>query len=363
MANMNNTPDFYFPCGLDTLTWAAQPLSSVTLEVDGVTLFSLGSVPYGLDELNDLAPLITDGMKTLVPGLHTLTLSLDDGQTETVKEYSIVKCRARLLQDAPAFTERRFLTLARMDRYPKYVPLDGKEYLYIYTNAASEGVGTLAYFTLAYYNETLGVKRVYTTLSAAPADGTGEDGTPYVWTFTLNDLITQADRPDDTLSWRLLEVTVRVGLRTAHYVPRDRSLWDGPVRGFYFENAFGLIEALWCWGSATRTLKPSYSQTYIDGVMTTYDIEAVPTWEVQTGMFEDGQLPLLDDFLSSPSITRAEDGVQVVVTEANVKTSDDYSDYHTATFTVREAKADAVVPTDDVPGSGVFDDTFDDTFE
>lgn len=79
-------------------------------------------------------------------------------------------------------------------------------------------------------------------------------------------------------------------------------------------------------------------------------------------MFEDGLLPLLDDFLASPSIRRAEDDVQVVVTEANVKTSDDYADYHTATFTIREAGRDAVVLTADVP-DGVFDDTFDNTFE
>lgn len=277
-------------------------------------------------------------------------LGLDDGfdawmpvevRTDGVVHRAlVVPTTVRLVESVVEFTARNFLSLLSGH---KRTPEGETERISVYCHEDETHdfiVSTLWEYSGRYETETVAI-----------IPNKFIEGRTF-WNFDLDPRTFSAPHP----LARLVQYEVRFGKRSQVYcvVPR----LDGEATTFAFVNSFGQVDKFHAFGLTTEEHKYTRSVALFDDGLRTYNVDASPELEVNTGLLEVGEKSLLEDLLRSRYVYV--DGEAVVITEASHKpTSSIY------------AREDASISYQFANGSQVrvnkparlFDTTFDTSFE
>lgn len=308
-----------------------QDYAVVSFTANGTAIYSEVLYPdtSGRISVLSISRMITQFMRRRSLLQMSLVMAITPKSGSTTSKTCTVYYSEVDIPDQTVFTSR-FLTLCDG---PRYTNIGRREYLYSRSNAAV-AVGTFADGTTS--RQTL-----------SPAGSSSG-----IYMFDLTGLLAA------TNGKRLAAMTVTSGSRTQQYIIRPED--DNDVECLVFKNAFGLRETMYFEG--TLAIKPSYkrSEILIGRTVVHYDIDETVSHESTTGPLTDGMAKLFRDLLRSYDIRLLPTGQKVVISDS--KADDDNADDRLTRMTLTWMLAQSVQTTDGEFTGGIFDDTFDYTF-
>lgn len=364
---MNISPELvanalYFTSDLDVLTFtqgdSTQDSISLTLDLcrgddshtkiatifsEVLTYDSTGNVILG--GINDLLlPLIKDN--------ENYSLAIYDATENATPLYvNILPCAVRI--DVPSdvefgsraiyFIKQNFLSMGGSTRTTY---LSAQETLHIYRLGYEGRISVRAVYedeqgsvyikTLTEdLSEYLGIYAIDTSSSQFVIDGKRL----LSYTITFNDIYE----------------TAITNKRVTYVVNYDYDCTPTTIR---FKNAFGVLESFHFFGTQEKTVKPTRYSAMINGTYQNYKIDNIPTYKVNTSVLNKDKSRLLEDLLQSLYLEC--ETIPIVITDNEMKNSNDRYEVYTASVSWREDKN---IPrfTPSYPVR-TFDNTFDKTF-
>ena len=322
--------------GTDTI-----PLRLTVVTPEGVELFSNVYTPdsEGTVTVYDLDKVITSDLRAVSP---QIVLKAGDSRLgpEVIK---VLRCSAVVEALAFDFLEKHFLTPSDADRdtaLGRYEKLSG------YSVDKSVRVTATASFLTPEGK----------VVTDGPIDIDGFNGGPIE--VDVSPMLFVKD-----MRGRLLSYEVRCGKRVARYRVLDLPEADPAV---VYLNCFGCWETFYFTGK--KELTPSYtrSQARIGGKLRSYEIEEELSFKAMTGPLRQGAEDRVMDLVRSREVyllnSDGSTGEELVVTDCDVKHSNDPSELPDLTVTFRYAStiSGRVKVT---PKPRVFDNSFDETYE
>lgn len=160
-------------------------------------------------------------------------------------------------------------------------------------------------------------------------------------------------------SLRLVSYTVYAGNRVQKY----QMMWEyeRPTT-FVFRNLFGCMEYVHLFGSQDIQHEITRSTAIVNHRNQIYKALDYPSWTVKSGYTDPVNMRIMQDLLGSDTVQMFLDStpVDVIITDHKTTISDDMTAYPELELTVQQ-----VVPNRKIlnlPSTGIFDDSFDDTF-
>lgn len=280
-------------------------------------------------------------------GVHTLHLWTAEAGSWESTAYTLIPCRHLTDQDAATFTTTRFLTAAAGSKptHPQ-----ATEYLTAYDPEAS-GLG-LTFTLTADAIATDGTHTIKTTTQlVSHINGRGSvNVSPAAIAATLGINI-------DTLA----AYTIQCGNRTMNYhLIRPTT---API-SVHFIGAFGQPDTFHFFGFAQTETKVERSTNIIGGQLRAHDIRTNPETKAHTGAMPQSILPLFADLCTATTATH--DSHAITITDQENKTTSSPYALQEGTLTWRESAQGLRIPPigneAQTTTTGIFDDTFDETF-
>lgn len=350
MASLNTSlPAVAFPHELDRLSVAADAPTRIRIEVGGRAVLDCTLTPR--DELvgrriqlYSLAPLIADALQPY--GLCTAPFAVWLDGTKR-GESVVYSCRERLNHTATEFLPLHFLTpaLSRRRTFTAGAPVC------LTWAAVDEGEAPLQVTTLWSDRASTTVRTTVTDLVPAK---TGAEGQFRTVRFIPDEL----KRPDGGASFVPARLVVACGARRLTLLAAPRGEACAPVTLVEYRNLFGADDTFALLGSCVEEEKNTYLTASIGGRLRTLMVTPEPLTKGRTGALLEGDMVCLRDLARSVAVTIG--GQAVVVTGLDLKRDTAHHATAEATLqwspTVRERTVTRTA-------GGVFDDTFDTTFE
>lgn len=191
------------------------------------------------------------------------------------------------------------------------------------------------------------------------ADGTRQTGSLtytsvvsgiYAFDLSPSNFVLSGKRPS--------HIIVTCGSRSQQYIIPSED--DAGIDGLVFVNAFGLKETIYFAG--VRGTKPAYkrSEIQVGRTIRQYDIDETVTHEWNTGIITLPTARLVQDLCRSYDVRRISTGERVVINDC--KADYDDADDSLTSLTVSWQLASDVQESEGAVSGGIFDDTFDESF-
>lgn len=338
-------PDVAYPHELDRLTVAATAPTRVSIEVDYIPLLDVWLTPAnGRIELHSLFPLIADALQPMGLCTAPFVMKLDGSQCAWVTLYP---CRGRLNHTATEVLGRYFLQAAPacLRTFAPGAPVC------LTWAAVDEREDPLQVTTLWSDRASTTVRSTVTTFAPVTPDA---DGAFRTVRFGLG----QLKRPDDLHTWVPARLVVACGARRLTLLAAPSGEACAPVTVVEYRNLFGADDTFALLGSCVEEEKNSYLSAPIGGRLRTLMVTPEPLTKGRTGALLEGDIVCLRDLARSPAVSIG--GQPVVITGLDLKR--DTAHHATAEATLQWSPAVKERHVTRAAG-GVFDDTFDTTFE
>lgn len=129
-----------------------------------------------------------------------------------------------------------------------------------------------------------------------------------------------------------------------------------------FKNRYKQLESITLFGLVERDFSPTIKTATIGGTRTNYDSEGRPVYKVSTGRLASDNHNLIQDFVSGERcwLYAGSYRIEMVVTEVEMKSNDD--NYSGTSYTLKFTPANALSKRELTYQDGIFDNTFDTTF-
>lgn len=338
-------PDVAFPHELDRLTVAADAPTRVTIEVDFIPRLDVRLTPAnGRIELHSLFPLIADALQPMGLCTAPFVMELDGAQVAWVTLYP---CRGRLNHTAKEVLARYFLQAA-FTRLRTFAP--GAPVCLTWA-AVDKGEEPLQVTTLWSDRASTTVRSTVTSFAPTTPD---DDGAFRTVRFDLG----QLKRPDDLHTWVPARLVAACGARRLTLLAAPSGEACAPVTLVEYRNLFSAPDTFALLGSCVEEEKNTYLSASIGGRLRTLMVTPEPLTKGRTGALLEGDIVCLRDLARSPVVTIG--GDPVVVTGLDLKRDTAHHATPEATLQWSPAVKERMVMK---AAGGVFDDTFDTTFE
>lgn len=338
-------PDVAFPHELDRLTVAATAPTRVTIEVDFIPRLDVRLTPAnGRIELHSLFPLIADALQPMGLCTAPFVMELDGAKVAWVTLYP---CRGRLNHTAKEVLARYFLQAA-FTRLRTFAP--GAPVCLTWA-AVDEGEEPLQVTTLWSDRASTTVRSTVTHFAPTTPD---DDGAFRTVRFDLG----QLKRPDDLHTWVPARLVAACGARRLTLLAAPSGEACAPVTLVEYRNLFSADDTFALLGSCVEEEKNTYLSASIGGRLRTLMVTPEPLTKGRTGALLEGDIVCLRDLARSPVVTIG--GDPVVITGLDLKRDTAHHATPEATLQWSPAVKERMVTQ---AAGGVFDDTFDTTFE
>ena len=345
MAKLSSTiPEYGFPGEFDTIRFQ---------EVGGPMTFRVACDDAAIDLLlspdekqcvvvEDFAPVLRDFTADGMPRVCTLTW---DGGTQS---FTVLPCRCDVDDHAADFCALHFLT-PQGDTKRTY-----RGALELLTLFSPDGEARPAFsVSLTWWNEENG-SFIDTTMKEEEVGGVVEVAQG-LWQIDVSPQ--RFAIPQE--GYALHSYAVCAGRREKKYV-LSPSLDAVPVT-LVFKNAFGQFDTFHLFGNVQKEMKPTRSSATFSGKFRNYLVKAVPELTAQTGVLRKEDEALFADLCSATEVRlRYIDGLEVTITDNDLKISDDAYEPQQGSITFRYNGRGAVLHR--TAPSRTFDDTFDETY-
>lgn len=336
-------PAYTFPYEWDALTAETTVETTFRVLIDGHPVFDATLIPWnGHIRLNDLSSILQDYSMGAIQRVE-LQYHTPAGWQQGARS-TVFPLYGRRSVRAVEWLARRFLTLSPPD-FPVFTYSEGTDTI--------AWVGTERAATLtAEWISSSGAKTTQHTLPASVGADHGVcecDVSP-----------AKIPRPSDSAA-RLASYTVEVGARRQRYVVLPDGFSTVPATDFSFLSPFGVSATARAFAPAESADHPTITTGRYAGRRIVTQIEPQPSVQVSFGPLPPGDTESLLQIVRAPRIVRRSDGVPLIVTQADLKVSH--------SLTAPAFAALTLSPTDGDPvdtsgwGGGIFDSTFDSTYE
>lgn len=334
-------PDFIPLNSLETLVFTTdQTQASVSLSCGNTLILSESFFP---DNKNTITIYAFYGL--LEPFLASnpvaqFSLTIDDGSTLT-RIFSVLFSKAEI---PISFVNNFFLSTAIGQ--PKYTYPEANELLYLIPSRPSDTYFLPITADVTYWNEATGQIQKNS--------------------LSLEILIGNSVRSVDVSPRRfasgtlkLLRYSIHSENRVQHYVVMQS--YERPTT-FVFRNLFGCMEYVHLFGTKEIQHDITRLTAVVNHRNQIYKALDYPSWTVKSGYTDPVNMRIMQDLLASDTVQMFLDStpVDVIITDHKTTISDDMTVYPELELTVQQ-----VVPNRKVlnlPSTGIFDETFDDTF-
>ena len=337
-------PDFGFPGEFNTIRFqeVSGPMAFRAACEDFAFNFMLSPDEMQCVTIEDFAPVLRDFTADGMP--RTCTLSWDGGQ----QAFTVLPCRCDVADPAADFCALHYLT-PQGDTKRTY-----RGALELLTLFSPDGEARPAFsVTLFWWNEGDG-SFLNTTMKEEEVGGTSEIAQG-LWQIDVSPQRFAIPKE----GYALHSYAVCAGRREQKYV-LSPSLDAVPLT-LVFKNAFGQSDTFHLFGTVQKELKPTRSSATFSGKFKNYLVKSVPEFTVQTGILRNEDQALFSDLCSATEVRlRSIDGPEVVITDNDLKISDDAYEPQQGSITFRYTGRCAVLHR--TAPFRTFDDTFDETY-
>lgn len=334
MASITNLPSSSFSSSLPDLAieGVSEDNAVVRVYYGSVTIFSQTLWPdiSGRISLLGFADMVTRHMRQRGLLQITLTVSVTPMGGSSIAKSCTTYFSTVYIGNADTFNTSRFLTMCDG---PKYTNIGRAERLYSRTSSCRLSIT---------YDD--GSRQTPTVPYSQVSNGI------YAYDLGRYLVLVNGHRPS--------HIVAVSGDRVQQYIIPSAD--DIDIDGLVFVNAFGLKETVYF--SGVHTNKPSFKRGEIrtGRAIRQYVIEETVTHEWNTGIITLPTARLVQDLLRSYNVRRISTGEKVVITEC--KPDYDDADDTVVSLTVSWQLASNIQESEGASQGGIFDDTFDDSF-
>lgn len=335
-------PAFILLSSLGNLSFTTdQAQATVTLSCGSTQILSETFIPdkqknvtiYALSDL--LEPSLSSNP------MAQFTLTVNDGSTLT-RTFYVLFSRALV---SNSFVEDFFLSTSLTD--VKYTFPEATELLFLSSGNPDATSSIAVSAEVTYWNES--TQQL-------------QKSTRSVGSVVANKVVGYVDvspRKFASGSLRLVSYTVYAGNRVQSF----KMMWEyeRPTT-FVFRNLFGCMEYVHLFGTKEIQHDITRLTAVVNHRNQIYKALDYPSWTVKSGYTDPVNMRIMQDLLASDTVQMFLDStpVDVIITDHKTTISDDMTVYPELELTVQQ-----VVPNRKVlnlPSTGIFDETFDDTF-
>ena len=283
--------------------------------------------------------ILIDGLALLINrylnGLSRLQISLDGtvvSDTDLLPDYTDKGIGAAV------YVQTHFLNSSSI----KQTSIHSPEYLYYYS--AIEKTSTLQ-IDVYYSKDGIILKKTVTTSINLSKGINKIDVSPYNYVNDVNGSISSI-----IVSLDEIEISYQVIFS------------DKKPTIILFKNRYKQLESITLFGLVERDFSPTIKTATIGGTRINYDSEGRPVYKVSTGRLASDNYNLIQDFVSGERcwLYAGSYRIEMVVTEVEMKSNDD--NYSGTSYTLKFTPANALSKRELTYQDGIFDNTFDTTF-
>lgn len=322
----------------------ASTAPDVTVKVasDGVPVFSESFIPsegkvtvHNFQEI--LAPLVSQQSIALIQ------LTVKDTNSTATRQLYVLYCAISL---PSSFVDTHFLSMGQeqRDTFP-----DADEVLYFASTTATDDnayctvIASLTFFreaTNEVFSEDVEVGRFFCLNTIARVD--------------------VSPRKFQRAGCVLLSFGIYAEHRQMAYKVQQQPA-PFPV---YFRNAFGLYETAYFWGAVKTSISGERATAWINGSKQNYKVDTSYEWEANSGLVNAGAIALMADLARSREVLISPMDVKlnVLVTDLKLEADNDDSSLNSCKVTLVQAKKNQPLFSGASDVSGIFDNSFDTTF-
>lgn len=282
------------------------------------------------------------------------TFLIKEGTTTHENSFIALKCDADISVDAASWTFTNFLTRSYLE---KRTAKGRNEYLSFYQKSSYQEI------TIHY--------KLFYTLNGTNIEKTGSLGLlpqssdTHVFTFntSIGRIITDAGLPLDTDTLQYDIWLTGTDLITDVYTYMVDNMLYRDHSSFVYINCFGVMETFTATGKTINKKTNDYNLSNINGYSRKITQIFISEKTCNSGYLSESEMEWIDDLVNSyiVGLSTSSEGLSEEITLVSIEKSDsDLNELHTFLFEYRRAKNNHLMFSS--AATGLFDDTFDETF-